>query len=576
MISFRQVQILSMSKCKDVGTYLLNKKCLDRFSKNYSTFIKHRPYLFAKVFEVISSTPKTNIRFLNFQPNDSSFRSDNKSIKTIKKKNLVAKRRDHSTNLKLFNELLYQKESSTLSNDDWLQIKETFSVTLNEKWESFCMHALYNRKNCAQAKSLINFLESQKESPNKITLTYFTSLLGQTSDNSETQDTEFKKYFDLLLSKSDNLDAASIEVLVKGLSNTRYYMECIPLLKLVQEFSEVTSKIINDILVGALKFQDHKILAQMLTLAETGKTLPNELLPSLPNMVNRCLQKNNQQGLQTLMDFVEKHGLLLPKLVLYEIHSMFESHQPDEWTGQFGYINHRSGKCTICNHKMDRLEIQQKEFNSLQTAFLDQVIVGKNIFYKTSPEEVDKYKQFIKKLAPFDVVIDGMNVIFHGQPNREKLEKTVEYFTEQEKKVLVLGSNALYKFTHNVRKMKNCHTYLTSTTKADDVFFLYAALQSRLDTLIVSRDKLRDHRFKFDPILRPIFSKWLLITQISDWFYSANGQFVIGKRHLFSLGPAKDEGGWHLPEDDTDMLNPNGKFSILCLRQRLSKKLKSN
>lgn len=70
---------------------------------------------------------------------------------------------------------------------------------------------------------------------------------------------------------------------------------------------------------------------------------------------------------------------------------------------------------------MERLEIQQKEFNLLQTAFLDQVIVGKNIFYKTSPEEVDKYKNFIKKLAPFDVVIDGLNVIFKGLPNREKV-----------------------------------------------------------------------------------------------------------------------------------------------------------
>lgn len=47
------------------------------------------------------------------------------------------------------------------------------------------------------------------------------------------------------------------------------------------------------------------------------------------------------------------------------------------------------------------------------------------------------------------------------------------------------------------------------------------------------------------------------------------------KRHLFSLGPAKDRGGWHLPEDDTDMAYPNGKFSILCLRQHQSK-LKPN
>lgn len=212
MIICRHVQILCMSKCKDVATYLLNRKCLDQLSKNYSTVVNHRPYLFAKNFEVISQTPKTNIRFLSVLHNDSSFRRDNNSMKVIKKKNLVVKRRDHSENLNLFNEILSQKGHLTLSNDDWLQIKETFSIKLNERWESFCMHALYNQNNRAQAKSFINFLESQKEGPNKITLTYFTSLLGQTSDNSENQDAEFKKYFDLLLSNSDHLDAASIEV----------------------------------------------------------------------------------------------------------------------------------------------------------------------------------------------------------------------------------------------------------------------------------------------------------------------------------------------------------------------------
>ena len=52
------------------------------------------------------------------------------------------------------------------------------------------------------------------------------------------------------------------------------------------------------------------------------------------------------------------------------------------------------------------------------------------------------------------------------------------------------------------------------------MFYLYAALHSHRETLIVTRDKLRDHQFLFEPTFRPIFAKWLKFVKVNDWYYS--------------------------------------------------------
>lgn len=82
-----------------------------------------------------------------------------------------------------------------------------------------------------------------------------------------------------------------------------------------------------------------------------------------------------------------------------------------------------SGHCVACGHQMKRLEVSDEDFESIKTAFLDQVIVGSNVFFKSSPEEVNTFVKFVKKTGPFDVVIDGMNVMYVGgkKPDFEKV-----------------------------------------------------------------------------------------------------------------------------------------------------------
>ncbi|RUS84502.1 hypothetical protein EGW08_007741 [Elysia chlorotica] len=465
-----------------------------------------------------------------------------------------------------FRDFISSKDGLEWQSSDWDLVAKNMSLSGGPKWEVLCMHTLYKDKNLTLGRSLMKYLEQQAHPLSQIALTFYFGLLGETSTTPE-QDDEAKVIFDRVLQISDFLDPASIEVLVSGLSCTKYYKECVKLIDMCKESSTVGLSILVNTLFGSIRFQDLDLLTSTLSMIE--ETIePTQLAIYSAKIIESCLASRSEI-LSTVMEFYKKHSLLLPLKQTEEIIEIFQRLQPTKWRIQTSYIHHRTGRCVNCQHQMERTAITEEEFKKLQQAFLDQVIVGSNIFYKSTPEEVKNFVQFVERTGPYDVVIDGLNVINKQRSPKqpEVLDKTVKHFHDQGKKVLLLGSKVLTRYISNIKRLNpKPAIYMTATTKADDSFFLYAALQSRKDTLIVSKDKLRDHKFLMDPTLRPLFQQWLKKAQIYDWFFSRYGEFTIGRRHLYNIGPQRDECGWHLPLNDIDKDYPFGNFTVLCLR----------
>ncbi|XP_005093421.1 mitochondrial ribonuclease P catalytic subunit [Aplysia californica] len=477
-------------------------------------------------------------------------------------------RRDRTEGQALFRDLISKKDSGDWSIADWDEVAALISSNVKGPWEALCMQTLYADRNVELGRSLMNYLEGKDDCPNRVVVPYFIALLGATSGENVNQDQELKKYYDDFMSATDLLDAATIEVLIKGLAYSSHYLECLKLLEICRETHNPGSGMLFHVLLASLRYHDMDLCELILSEYEQAAE-PTQLQSLAAEIVGTSLTVGNERGLTRVMEFMKKHGLLIPKKQLDEIVETFHSHQPGKWTETYGYIHHKGGNCVVCRHQMDRLNVTDEEFSGLRSAFTDQVIVGSNIFYKSTPEELKHFMDFVERNGPFDVVIDGLNVIHKGPkpPRRERLERAVAYFAEANKKILILGSKALKVSASNFRRSGSKPTiYMTSTTKADDVFFLYAAIHSSKDTLIVSFDKLRDHKFRLERKLRPIFHKWLQSVQIYDWFFSRYGDFGIRRRHLFSIGPAKDDGGWHFPVNDCDKDAPYGKLGVLCLR----------
>jgi ribonuclease P protein 3 len=54
---------------------------------------------------------------------------------------------------------------------------------------------------------------------------------------------------------------------------------------------------------------------------------------------------------------------------------------------------------------------------------MDKVVVGADIFRKSTPEEIKEFKNFVKVTAPYDMVFDGLNIAFTG-PKKGQSSKT--------------------------------------------------------------------------------------------------------------------------------------------------------
>lgn len=77
-----------------------------------------------------------------------------------------------------------------------------------------------------------------------------------------------------------------------------------------------------------------------------------------------------------------------------------------------------SGTCKYCQSDLEPAWVSPEDYEELKTAFLNPVLIGKNIFLKTKPEEFNKFLTFLEKAAPFDVVLDGLNIAFKNKKHK--------------------------------------------------------------------------------------------------------------------------------------------------------------
>lgn len=64
-----------------------------------------------------------------------------------------------------------------------------------------------------------------------------------------------------------------------------------------------------------------------------------------------------------------------------------------------------------------------EEFEQLKKAIMEIALIGKNTFLNTTPDEVKKFVKFIETTAPYDIVLDGLNVAFRAPQNSTTWEK---------------------------------------------------------------------------------------------------------------------------------------------------------
>lgn len=113
------------------------------------------------------------------------------------------------------------------------------------------------------------------------------------------------------------------------------------------------------------------------------------------------------------------------------------------------------------------MKITEDEFKLLQNNVREKLIVGSDLFLKSSPQELERFQKFVKQTAPYDIVLDALNISYVGSKNikdrMQILKPVVNYFANEDKKILLLGRKHMMKWNRGGLEylMKRCYMFFT-------------------------------------------------------------------------------------------------------------------
>lgn len=71
-----------------------------------------------------------------------------------------------------------------------------------------------------------------------------------------------------------------------------------------------------------------------------------------------------------------------------------------------------SGHCSACGNLLEQINLTDKDYANLKDIIINRVLVGQDIFKNTMPYELEKFFRLMDLYAPFDIIIDGLNVAY--------------------------------------------------------------------------------------------------------------------------------------------------------------------
>lgn len=501
---------------------------------------------------------------------------------TYKRSQLSVPHADHLLDMK--KELFEQR--TELSDSEWQELQNNliskYKHITNSNVDAIILGLCGSIEQLPLAKNYVHYLHKCGFEPNLATIgrllrIYNTSYHKKGGNDASLTPEEQQHIFDIyakLRERYEILAATTCENLIYGLVCTKEWRTGIELLTMTKISSTPSIGAYTELTVKAFTQGELNIGWNLLDeTVEQGKEPKCETYIAYLQYIAReplTLQCN----LEILFTFWEKYELIITANVVEVIADILNNNLHNVQSSQ----TDTQGKCVQCKLHMRTITISDAEFAKLSNSFLNKVLIRNDVFQKSTPEEVEHFKRYVTKTAPYDCVIDGLNVAYSmGAKKTPKmlaslLANVVKHFKTQGKHVLVLGRKHMNSWPKDsmfyIRK--NASLFLTNNLSQDDPFLLYATLKSGQSTDFFSRDLMRSHAFLLGNELRTIFRHWQQIHQYSFITQTDNGRIIVKEptRHLLCTHKVKDT--WHVPYKQSYTSNPAELFEVpeswLCIK----------
>uniref|UniRef100_A0A8C5QFV2 Mitochondrial ribonuclease P catalytic subunit n=1 Tax=Leptobrachium leishanense TaxID=445787 RepID=A0A8C5QFV2_9ANUR len=455
---------------------------------------------------------------------------------------------------------------------EWKMLKEVFSGS--GCFEDIMMAKLISSNSDVDiAKSLLTFAAREEFGISYKLLLRYLALCVQQSNVAEVYDV-----YDLMRGKFKSFDTGAYTLFIKAFSQTDRWRESIALLETIKKTICPSSGNYRDCIKGAVSHGE-----ETLALTLYNEMLERELKPcdnTMQALFDGGKVFQNDIYKEELLGILNslRHNQIYPGEPLMEsIKAWFESLPEESWRGLPSTIS-PSGHCQVCKHQLESIYLKPEEYDTLKDIILNNVIKGSDTFRKTTPEELQEFQRFVKSRAPFDMVVDGLNVAHispKGLPSQNLLD-VVSSLSSGGKRVLVLGRKHMlqdsraWQRRHLQLLQQRADCFFLQNISEDDPFLLYASLYSGNHCCFLTRDLLRDHKACLpDPQIQQLFFKWQRGHQLVIPFYSPRSKVVLQPILSYDTIVQNTDVSWHIPYDKTGVKRTTFEVpeSWLCLRR---------
>lgn len=501
---------------------------------------------------------------------------------TYKRSQLSVPHMDHLLTVK--KELFEQR--TELSDSEWQNLRNNliskYKHMSNNNIDAIILGLCGGVEQLPLAKNYLHYLRGCGLEPNLASIGRLLRIYNRSyhkrggNDASLTLE-EQQDIFDIcakLRERYEILDATTCENLIHGLVCTKEWRTGIDLLNMTKLTSTPSIGAYTELTVKAFTKGELDIAWNLLheTVTQGKEPKCETYIAYLQCIVREPLTL--QCNLERLFVFWEKYKLIITSKVVELITEILINNLHNAQSSRID----PQGKCDQCKLHMKTINISHAEYAKLSNSFLNKVLIRNDVFQKSTPEEVEHFKRYVTKTAPYDCVIDGLNVAYSmGAKKSPKmlaslLANVVKHFKTQGKHVLVLGRKHMNKWPKDsmfyIRE--NASLFLTNNLSHDDPFLLYATLKSGQSTDFFSRDMMRSHAFLLGNELRTIFRHWQQVHQYSLITQTDNGRIIVKEptRHLLCTHKVQDT--WHVPYKQSYSPNPVESFEVpeswLCIK----------